>query len=437
MHVFVLDINKKPLNPCHPAVARKLLKQGRAAVFKRYPFTIILFEEKETPNTQLRLKIDPGSKVTGLTLVLGSEIVWAAELHHRGDVIRKNLYDRRCLRRGRRSRKTRYRKPRFLNRKRKDSWLAPSIESRVNNIVTWVNRLQRVAPIGAVSMELVRFDTQKMQNPEISGVKYQQGELLGYEVREYLLEKFGRTCAYCGAEETPLEVEHIHPKSKGGSNRISNLTISCHDCNKEKDNLTLDEWVERLKAMPSKRARMILENIPEVKKRAKAPLKDAAAVNAARWKLYETLKETGLPVETGTGGMTKFNRSKLELPKTHWIDAACVGASTPESLKLPYGVLSITAKGHGRRQRCNTDKYGFPVNHAPSRKSYEGFKTGDLIRAIIPKGKHKGTHEGRIAIRYRPSFKLNSFDVHPKYLRIIQKADGYEYQKVAALPPHS
>ncbi|PZA08460.1 RNA-guided endonuclease IscB [Meiothermus sp. Pnk-1] len=209
--VFVLDSNRKPLDPCHPARARKLLKAGKAAVFRRYPFTIILKERRVADSTTHahRVKIDPGSKVTGIAVVneVTGRVVWAAELTHRGQQIRERLLARRQLRRARRSRKTRYRKARFNNRRRPSGWLPPSLASRVANIETWVKRLLRLCPVEAISMELVRFDTQALQNPEISGVEYQRGELYGYEVREYLLEKFGRRCAYCGKENVPLEEE--------------------------------------------------------------------------------------------------------------------------------------------------------------------------------------------------------------------------------------
>ncbi len=227
MKVFVLDTNKQPLAPCHPARARQLLGKGKAAVYCRYPFTIILKREvKEADSQPFRLKIDPGSKTTGMAILnyRTGEVVWAAELQHRGWQIKSALDSRRAIRRSRRNRKTRYRKPRFNNRRRPKGWLPPSLMSRVYNIETWVARLRRYCPITAISLELVRFDTQAMVNPEISGIEYQQGELFGYEVREYLLEKFGRKCAYCGAENIPLQVEHIIPKTCGGSNRVSNLT---------------------------------------------------------------------------------------------------------------------------------------------------------------------------------------------------------------------
>ncbi len=162
----------------------------------------------------LLLKIDPGSKQTGLYSALGGEVIFAMVLVHRGQQIKNALERRRTIRRGRRNRKTRYRQPRFINRKRKKGWLPPSLMHRVLTVETWVNRLIKLAPIDSIAMELVSFDTQKMVNPEVSGVEYQLGELAGYEVREYLLNKFNRTCAYCNAKNVRLEVEHIQPKSR-------------------------------------------------------------------------------------------------------------------------------------------------------------------------------------------------------------------------------
>ncbi|MGB1289371.1 MAG: RNA-guided endonuclease IscB, partial [Aggregatilineales bacterium] len=219
--VFVVDKNEDPLMPCHPARARELLRKGRAKVFRRYPFTIILLDREGGETQNMQFKVDPGSKTSGIALVgdfkRGLRCIWAAELTHRGQQIRDKLLSRRQLRRGRRHRKTRYRQPRFLNRRKGKGWLPPSLLSRINNVWTWLVRLRRFSPITHLAMELVRFDMQLMQNPEISGVEYQQGELQGYEVREYLLEKWGRTCAYCGAKDTPLQIEHIVPKARGGS----------------------------------------------------------------------------------------------------------------------------------------------------------------------------------------------------------------------------
>jgi 5-methylcytosine-specific restriction endonuclease McrA len=238
--VFVLDSNRKPLMPCHPARARKLLSSGKAAVYRRYPFTIILKHRSDGEVQPVELKLDPGSKTTGIALVAhfqkGREAIWAAHLHHRGEAIRLALEKRRVIRQSRRNSKTRYRPARFDHRRRPEGWLPPSLRSRVDNMKNWTIRLLQWVPITSIAVEVVRFDTQKMQNPEISGVEYQQGELQGYEVRQYLLEKWGRKCAYCDQEGVPLEVEHMVPRSKGGSNRVSNLTLACNSCNLEKGN---------------------------------------------------------------------------------------------------------------------------------------------------------------------------------------------------------
>jgi 5-methylcytosine-specific restriction endonuclease McrA len=281
-NVFVLDTNKQPLAPTHPARARVLLTSGKAAVYRHYPFTIILKRAVEQVEVQpLRVKIDPGSKTTGLAIVNdgSGEVVFAAELWHRGQEIKKSLDRRRASRRWRRQRHTRYRKPRFDNRRNTaDGWIAPSLESRVCNVITWVKRLMRVCPLVAVSQELVRFDMQFMETPEISGVEYQQGAFAGYEVREYLLEKWGRQCVYCGAKDVPLEVEHICPRAKNGSNRLGNLTVACEPCNQKKGTQDIRVFLAH---KPELLARILAQ--------AKAPLKDAAAVNSTRWTLYGRL----------------------------------------------------------------------------------------------------------------------------------------------------
>ena len=416
--VFVIDTDERPLDPVHPGRARLLLKAGKASVWRRFPFTIILKTDVKEPVVQpLRLKLDPGSRTTGIALVndASGDVVFAAELTHRGQKIKKNLDDRRALRRNRRARKTRYRKPRWQNRRRTQGWLPPSLESRIANVLTWVQRLSRYCPISALSMELVRFDMQLMDNAEISGVEYQQGELQGYEVREYVLEKWKRTCAYCGKQDTPLEIEHIVPRAKGGSDRVSNVTLACESCNKAKGTQDIDVF---LKKKP--------DVLKRIQAQMKAPLKDAAAVNATRWALFERLKATGLPVECGSGGLTKYNRTMRSLPKTHWLDAANVGASTPAVL-ITKGIvpLLITATGHGRRQMCVPDKYGFPGKAKERHKAFLGYRTGDMVKAVTP----KGTLQGRVAIRHRPSFRIGKVDVHPKYLTVVHRQDGYSYTK--------
>jgi 5-methylcytosine-specific restriction endonuclease McrA len=428
--VFVVSSDGQPLDPCHPARARQVLRRGRARVVRRFPMTIQLLDRcaEQSTTHALRLKIDPGSRTTGLALVTeeSATVVWAAELTHRSTAIRDALLARRAFRANRRQRHTRYRPARFTNRRRPAGWLAPSLRSRVDHILTWYRRLAQRGPIRAISVELVRFDTQAMVNPEIRGVAYQQGELMGYEVREYLLEKWQRTCAYCRATGVPLQVEHIVPRTRGGSDRVSNLTLACGTCNQLKGARTAAEF-----------------GFPLVQAQAQQPLHDAAAVNSTRWALYQALQATGLPVEAGTGGRTKYNRTRRGWPKTHWQDAACVGASTPDRLRIATPtVLQITATGRGLHSRTKLDKYGFPRLRLPRQKRFFGFQTGDMVDAIVPSGAKQGRYVGRVAVRTRGFFNITTATgtvqgLHHRFFRLLQRADGYRYGAVHPHDPRS
>jgi 5-methylcytosine-specific restriction endonuclease McrA len=286
----------------------------------------------------------------------------------------------------------------------------------------------KVAPIVSIVQELVRFDLQQLENPEITGIEDQQGVLCGCEVREYLLNKWERKCAYCGVTNTPLQVEHklFHFKAKGGSNRLSNLCLACEKCNIKKGTQNIEQFLSKK---------------PEVLKRvlsqAKRSLKDDPAVNSTRWALFNRLSMTGLPVSTGSGGLTKFNRTRLSLAKTHWLDAACVG--NVESLKiLTNKPLLIKATGHGTRQMCRTDKFGFPCRYVPRLKFVKGFQTGDIVKAIVTSGKKVGKYVGRVAVRTNGSFNISASElvsgVSHKYCSIIQRKDGYSYA-ASTLPP--
>ena len=231
-----------------------------------------------------------------------------------------------------------------------------------------------------------------MRNPEISGIEYQQGTLQGYEIREYLLEKFNWTCVYCKQKDVPLEVEHIIPKTRGGTDRIDNLAISCKDCNRKKGKMTAEEF-----------------GFPDVQKQVKKTLKDAAIVNATRLAILEALQKTGLPVECGTGARTKMNRIKQGLPKEHYFDACCVGASTPDKLIFcTKQVQIIEATGRGKRQIINVDRYGFPRGYFSRNKMYFGFQTGDIVKANVSRGKNVGKHTGRVTCRARGDFAIKN-----------------------------
>ncbi|GAA3895412.1 hypothetical protein GCM10022228_03080 [Halomonas cibimaris] len=321
MAVFVWDKRKQPLMPCSEKRARLLLKRGRAVVHKRYPFTIRLKDRVGGDTQPLRLKLDPGSKTTGLAMV-----------------------------------------------------------------------------------------------------------------RAYLLEKWGRACAYCGATETPLEVEHVVPRSCGGSNRISNLALSCHNCNQAKDALPLADFFATDKGLKKRLKANGLSadgRLERVQRQLKQPLRDASAVNATRWALFTALKATGLAVTVSTGGRTKYNRQRLGIPKTHALDAACVGPMDAlHHWQVP--TLTIKATGRGSYQRTRLTKHGFPRGYLMRQKQVHGFQTGDMVSAIVPAGRKAGTHTGRVAVRRTGRFNIQTQQgavqgISHTYCTVIQRGDGYGY----------
>jgi 5-methylcytosine-specific restriction endonuclease McrA len=415
--------------PCRPSRARKLLDKGRARVHRLVPFVVRLVDREEGQVQSVRLKFDPGSKVTGIALVreVGKiqYVLYLAELEHRGAAIRKHMIQRAMFRRRRRTANLRYRAPRFNNRTRPKGWLPPSLKSRVDNVMAWVARFRRWCPVSAISVERVKFDMQAMENPLISGVEYQQGVLQGYEVREYLLEKWGRECAYCGDDNVPLQVEHILARARGGSDRISNLTLACRDCNEKKGTRLIKEF---LSSKPQRLAAILAK--------AKAPLKDAAAVNTTRNALFFALLNTGIPVEASSGGRTKFDRSRLGIPKTHALDAACVG-EVEDIHRWQQIVQGIKATGRGSYKRTNSNQYGFPQGHLSREKMIHGFQTGDMVKAVVSSGKKTGTYTGRVAVRSSGSFNISTNGkvvqgIGWKKCSIIQRADGYGYKRQGA-----
>jgi 5-methylcytosine-specific restriction endonuclease McrA len=289
--------------------------------------------------------------------------------------------------------------------------------------MTWVSRLTKLAPITHLAQELVKFDMQKMQaqaeGGDISGVQYQQGCLQGYEVREYLLEKWGRKCMYCDKTDTPLQIEHIDPKANGGSNRISNLGLACQCCNQNKGVMDVRDFVKNK------------ERLKRILAQAKVPLKDAAAVKVTRWKLFNTLKETNLPVAVGTGGQTKFNRTRLGIPKGHALDAACVG-NVADVRKPAQATLTVTCNGRGSHCRTRVNASGFPRGYLMRQKSVRGFRTGDMVKAVVTKGTKIGAYVGRVAVRATGSFNIQTNagviqGISHKHCHITQRCDGYGY----------
>lgn len=437
MSVFVLDKHKKPLMPCSNKRARLILAVGRARVHKLHPFTIRL-TDRLVENSILQpvtVKIDPGATTTGIALVRvvdtnedpAHHVLHLSELTHRGKAIKKALQQRAGYRRRRRSKNLRYRPARFDNRSKPKGWLAPSLRHRVETVTSWIARYRRSAPVSAIAMELVRFDMQLMQNPDVEGVGYQNGTLAGTEVREYLLEKWGRKCAYCSVKNAPLNIDHVIPRASGGTDRVSNLTLACIPCNERKGKQSIEQFLAR----DPKRLALIKAGL-------KRPLNSAAAVNATRWALWRTLVATGLPVECATGGRTKWNRGRFDVPKTHALDAACVG-KIGNVWEWRKETQDIRCTGRGSYQRTNVDASGFPRGKPmPTTKKIHGFKTGDLVTATLSKGVHIGTWIGRVAVRATGSFNIQTKNgtrqgISWRNCQLLQSADGYGYQARPAL----
>jgi 5-methylcytosine-specific restriction endonuclease McrA len=432
---FVLSKDGSPLMPCSNARARILIGKGRAKVYRLFPFTIQLMDRVSGDVQPITIKFDPGAKRTGVALVrehadpTKQTVLHLAEITHRGRAIRKHMIQRAMFRRRRRSANLRYRAPRFDNRRKREDWLPPSLQSRVDNVASWLNKYRKLAPITSIYVESARFDTQALENPDIEGLEYQRGTLFGAELWEYLLEKWGRRCAYCDEEGLPLEAEHIAPKACGGSNRVNNLTLACRKCNQRKGSQPVHVFLEN---DPSRLARILSHT--------KKPLSSAAAVNVTRTAINRVVYATGLQVQCSSGDRTKFNRSRLGIPKTHALDAACVGELAQlEGWNVP--ILCIEATGRGSYQRTRLDSFGFPRGYLTRQKIVKGFQTGDLVKATIPRGKFKGAHQGRLAVRARGYFVIQSsvgnVETNWKHCKRLMRNDGYTYEikQPAILPP--
>ena len=312
------------------------------------------------------------------------------ELRHRGVRIRNRMDKRRAMRRGRRSR-IRNRQARFDNRTRPEGWLPPSLVTRLANTDTWIRRLSEIFPVTLVRVETARFDTQIMQDAEVTGREYQQGELGGWQLRSYVFHRDGAKCRYCGdAKAERYELDHIVPRSRGGANRVSNLVVSCQDCNIAKGNMSVEEFLQ------DKPARLAA-----IRSIRRAPLAGAAQMNIIVPVLLKQLADMGLPTAEYDAYTTSWTRKRLGVPKTHVNDALCIGA--PDTLAhLPARKAVVRSTGHGDRQMLRpADRHGNPrgqgyrrycalprqrqgytscPSHRSQRKQLRGIASGDLVQ---------------------------------------------------------
>ena len=307
--VYVLSKTGQPLMPTeNHAKVRVLLKQQKAKVVHRCPFTIQLLYDSTDYTQPVSLGIDAGSRHIGVSATTETKVLYEADVTLRNDIV-DLLSTRREARRTRRSRKTRYRKPRFNNRIRKDGWLAPSIQQKVDTHLTVVHKATGILPVNSITVETASFDIQKIKNPDIAGTGYQQGEQLDFwNVREYVLFRDGHKCQCCkGKSKDPvLNVHHIESRKTGG-NAPNNLITLCETCHKGYHNGTV--------SLPKNIRRGMKFN-------------DAAFMGVMRWAFYNRMKETyeplGIMVNMTYGYITKNSRIEHNLPKDHFIDARCI-----------------------------------------------------------------------------------------------------------------
>ncbi|MFI6089255.1 RNA-guided endonuclease IscB [Streptomyces sp. NPDC051218] len=448
--MFVLAADRRPLMPCHPARARELLTRGRAVVHRRVPFSIRLKDrmraDSEVDGVQLR--IDPGSKTTGLALTdekteicergeaaLVRRGLMTAEIRHRGAQIQLCMKRRAGYRSRRRSANLRYRAPRSNKRGRKEGWLAPSLRHRIDTTLSLASRFCRYAPVTEVHVESVAFDSRSMgAGKQGRGADHKIGAHAGTDTRAYLLSVWGRSCVYCGATGIPLNLDHVHPSSRGGSSRTSNLVPACVPCNQAKGNAPVAAFLAHRP-----------ERLAEIFARTRTPLRDTAVMNSTRRQLIEGLSALGPPVQAWPGSRTQRNRTAMGLEKTHTIDALAVGDLDCENggriVRVAARVLVVKATGRGSYARTTPDRYGFPRLRRVRIKQHFGYVTGDLVRATVPAGKWAGTWNGRITVRARGQHTLTSptgrFNVSHRNLQLLQRGDGYAYETRQELVPPS
>ena len=399
MRVYVINQRKEPLMPTTPCKARKLLKQGKAKVVKREPFTIQLLYATGETKQDITLGVDAGSKIIGLSATTDKQELFSAEVELRNDIV-DLLSTRREFRRTRRNR-LRYRKARFLNRvhSKNKGWLAPSVENKIQTHLKIISKIHEILPISKIIIEVASFDIQKIKNPDIEGEQYQQGEQLGFwNVREYVLWRDGYKCqGKKGCKNKILNVHHIESRKTGG-NSPSNLITLCESCHK-------DYHAGKLK-LNLKRGQSF---------------KDAAFMGIMRWTFYNRLKEIYSNVKITYGYITKNTRIQNNLPKEHRIDALCISGN-PNVKRLDYWYYIKQVRRHNRQiHKANILKGGKKkLNQAPY--LVKGFRLFDKV-------KYKGEEcfiFGRRSSGYFDLRKLDGTVIHRsancKDLKLISKA---------------
>lgn len=359
MLVYVISNDGKPLMPTKRCgKIRRLLKNGQAKVLKRCPFTVQLLYETKNATQPISLGVDAGSKYIGLSATTKDKVLFESVVEVRNDIVNL-LSTRRELRSSRRSRKTRYRKARFSNRvsSKKEGWLAPSIKQKIQTHLTVVDKVCHILPITNITVEVASFDIQKIKNPDISGVEYQQGEQLGFwNVREYVLFRDNHECQYCHgkSKDNILNVHHIESRKTGG-NSPSNLITLCETCHHKYHQGEIELKLKRGKSF-----------------------RDATFMGIMRWSFYDVLKEKHQNVALTYGYITKNTRIKNNLPKEHFIDARCISGN-PQAKPLGYMYYQRKVRCHNRQIHKNTILTGGIRKNNQAPFIVKGFRLFDKV----------------------------------------------------------
>ena len=352
MQIYVLNQKGKSLMPCSPRKARLLLKQNKAKVVKRTPFTIQFTIPTRSYTQAVTLGVDSGYLNVGLSVVTDKEELYSSEVKLRTDIVQLNS-ERRQYRRSRRNRKTWYRKPRFLNRKKPEGWLAPSIQHKLDSHIKLLERVGKILPITRTVIGVAAFDIQKIKNPGISGTGYQNGDQKGFwNVREYVLYRDNHTCQNCkGKSKDPvLEVHHIISRQTGGDSP-DNLITLCKTCH---DKVSLGKI--KLKVKPSKQ------------------FKAETFMTMVRWRLVNELRKDGHDIYHTYGYITKGNRIELGLSKSHTNDAFVIAGGNNQARSIPYRI--IQNRRNNRSLQINRKGYKPSI-----RKQRYPLQPGDLVKS--------------------------------------------------------
>lgn len=357
--VYVINKDGKPLMPTerHGKV-RRLLKEHKAIVIKKVPFTIQLLHETTEFVQPITLGVDSGYKYVGLSATTETKELYAEEVTLRTDIV-DLLASRMEARRTRRNMHTRYREHRFNNRKKEKGWIAPSVCQKIESHVRAIEKVHEILPVSLVRVEVASFDIQKIKNPDISGVEYQQGDQLGFwNVREYVLWRDNHTCQCCKGKsgDKRLNVHHIESRKTGG-NAPNNLITLCETCH--------NNYHDKLITLPSSINRGM-------------SFKAETFMGIMRWRLYDTLKSKYSNVELTYGYLTKNIRICNNLEKTHCVDARCI-SNNPLAIPSEIVYFSTKLRRHNRKiYRDKTLKNGVrKKNQCPN--EVFGFRLNDIV----------------------------------------------------------